>query len=463
MRIPLALALCASLLGGCRHPAGPVDSGEQRPDDRAPELGLLPDRVDSMAGELRRRLALIQVLDPTPEVTAQRRRIRAALAMFEKLQRLGEGQDPPRDQERAAVRAYAAFVETVVASEQYELPAGEVEPAPDEVAGAADPAMAIRMHGSGDLDGALAEGQALIDSLRAAGVESLSLLYLVGIWALEAGEPALAEEQFLAIVDAEGMEADLVERATAKLGEARAALLGPDAAALADAKLAFDQQRLAHAWDVLQILLAAGTDAEVGRQAEALLLQVTERCEQIAWDRLARAEALLSGPGPYQVAGDLLDAVRELPEGTWDAQEELRLRAWYRGLTRDAGDPQVEAGRAEQDALLAEARGLVAAADYRAALERFARLEGTPHQAMARREASAAADSLVKEERERAGRLFVAAKKRPDRESRVAGMVEVRGILAGLLAEFPDSGYAERVRANLVAVEQDLAADGWQP
>jgi hypothetical protein len=259
------------------------------------------------------------------------------------------------------------------------------------------------------------------------------------------------------------VEAELVLRATEGLSAARSLLLGPEGAALADAELAFDQLRLADADRVLADLLATGTEPEVLRRAESLQQEVTARCVEAAADRLSRADALLSGAGPYDVVGGLLDDVRALPEGTWDADEERRLRAWYRGLTRDAGAPGLEADRAAREALLALARDLVAKARYGEALEAFAELDGTPLQATARREAAETADVLVKEERERAGRLFVEAKKRPDAQARIEAMAEVRAILAGLLDAHPESSYADRVERNLEVVEQELRAQGWLP
>lgn len=461
MRTPGLLLLALLLLPACRLGGPTGSSGNQQPDDRSAELGLDPDQVEAMTGELRRRLALLQAVEPDPPIAAQRRRIRSALSLFDRLERAREARGLPRDAERTAVRAYAAFVEVVVASEGFDLPDGAPLEEVPTVAGAPDLGRAVRLHDAGDLEPALAEGYALLDSLQAAGLDSMSLRYLLGTWALEFEDGLLAEEQFEIIVEAVGAEAALVSRATEGLSAARTLLLGPEGAALADAELAFDQLRLADAAGVLDELIATGRDAEVLRRADALLDEVLNRASEVAGDRLARADALLSGPGPYDVVVDLLDGVRTLPEGTWDEDEERRLRAWYRGLTRDAGDPEVEAGRAAQEALLEQARGHVASAEYREALALYEQLDGTPLQATARREAAETADVLVKEERERAGRLFVEAKKRPDAAARVEGMVAVRRILAGLLDEFPDSSYADRVERNLQVVEEELRAQGW--
>ena len=451
------------LLPACRLGGPTGTSGNQQPDVRAAELGLEADQLEAMTGELRRRLALLQAVESDPPIAAQRRRIRAALSLFDRLDRLRDGRGEPRDGERSAVKAYAAFVEVVVSSEQFELPEGTPVAAPPDAVGSPDLGRAVRLHDGGDLEGALAEGYALLDALQATGLESLSLRFLLGTWALEFEDGLLAEEQFEVVVGAEGAEAALIARAIGALTAARTLLLGPEGAALADAELAFDQMRLADADRLLVDLLIEGTEAEIVRRAEALHREVLARCEEAAHDRLARADALLSGPGPYDLVGELLDDVRTLPAGTWDPDEERRLRAWHRGLTRDAGDPGLEADRAARDALLEQARGLVASAEYREALELFAELDGTPLQGTARREAAETADVLVKEERERAGRLFVEAKKRSDPQARIDGMLEVRTILGWLADAFPDSSYADRVERNLQVVEEELMGQGWLP
>jgi hypothetical protein len=461
----IAMVLLLMAAPACRH-VGPVNhSGNQQPDEGPAELGLHSDQLEAMRGDLQRRLALLGAVEATPPVAAQKRRIRAALAFFDRLDRIAEGRSTPREQERAAIRAYAGFVEVVVASEEFDLPdAGRIEPdGPPPALQPPDLGAAFALHDQGDLEGALAEGYAVLDTFQSVGLESTSLRFLLGTWALELGDGVLAEEQFEVVVGAEGSEALLIARAIEGLRAARALMLGPDAAALADARLDLDQGLLRQADERLAELLATGTEQEVLRQAEALREEVRRAAEEAAQTRLGRADALLSGPGPYDPVGELLAEVRQLPEGTWDADEERRLRAWLLGLTAGATDPDVAADRRAEEELLEEARGLVAAADYRAALDLYARLDGTPLQATGRREAAEAADVFVKEERERAARMFVAARKKPDAGSRLDAMIAVRDLLAGLLAEFPDSGYADRVRGNLDVVVEELIKEGFEP
>ena len=88
----------------------------------------------------------------------------------------------------------------------------------------------------------------------------------------------------------------------------------------------------------------------------------------------------------------------------------------------------------------------------------YRKLEGTSAQTTARREAREASETLVRVEREKAGERFVAARKLRDPEAKRTELTAVRDQLASLLAEFPDSSYAERLRTNLAAVERELAA-----
>jgi len=344
-----------------------------------------------------------------------------------------------------------------------EVPAVEPDVAtePDPAAVVPDLALAVLLHDDGDLEGALAEGYAVLDELQDVGVDSRSLRLLLGTWALELGDAVLAEEQFEIVLNSGGTEDRLLKEATAGLSDARALLLGPAGAALADARDALDRGDLAEADRLLSDLLFGDAETEVLRQAEQLRGLVSERAIARADGDLARADDLLSGPGPYDVVLELLDGVRALPEGTWDRGEERRLRAWYRSLGADV-PPEGSADQQAWDALLVDARAKVAATDYRAALAQFAKLDGTPLQQTGRNEARLVADVLVKEERQTAATLFVAAKKKATREDRVVAMEQVRELLAGLAAEFPDSGYAERVQRNLAVVEDELRKEGWE-
>jgi hypothetical protein len=321
--------------------------------------------------------------------------------------------------------------------------------------------VAVRLHDDGDLEGALAEGYAVLDALQEVGVDSLSLRLLLGIWALELGDGLLAEEQFEVVLQSVGSEARLMKEAMAGLSDARALLLGPEGAALADARDALARGDLAEADRLLSGLLFGDAEPEILRQAEELRGRVSERAIERADAEMKRVDDLLSGPGPYEVAAELLDSVRALPEGTWDRSEERRLRAWYRSLTRDQ-PPEGHADQQAWDALLVEARGKVASTDYRDALAVFARLDGTPLQQTARSEARLAADILVKEERQQAAALFVAAKKKSSADDRIAAMIRVREMLAGLAEEFPNSSYYERVARNLALVEDELRRQGWE-
>ena len=131
-----------------------------------------------------------------------------------------------------------------------------------------------------------------------------------------------------------------------------------------------------------------------------------------------------------------------------------RLRSW---LDEEGGARKLEAPEDSPERQLAMARSLVAETRYREALDSYKALDGSRLQSTARAEALKVADTFVKEERERAGRLFVAARKLRDPESQREQILVVREVLAGLLSEFPDSRYAGRVADNLAAVDRELA------
>ena len=208
----------------------------------------------------------------------------------------------------------------------------------------------------------------------------------------------------------------------------------------------------------------AKEEAEVLIAAEQLRDQMRYQASEQAAAQLAEAENILSGAGPYEQVAVLLEAVQQLPEGSWDAARLRELQGWYSQLDGGGFGPELPVSVPQANELavlqarLEEARSRVAAADYRAALESFAELEATVLAETARVEAVQAADALVKEERLRAGRLFVAARKQVDADARRLALEQVQQLLAGLLAEFPASRYARRVADNLASVERELGA-----
>ena len=313
-------------------------------------------------------------------------------------------------------------------------------------------ARAVALHDEGNLPGALAEGGELLASLQSQGVESLSLRYLLATWALEAGDGLAAEAQLDAVVAGAASAEVLAEQARVQLRRARELAYGVDVVALDEARELLSAGDWAAADSKLKLLFLRSEDAKVLRQAEVLRDELHAKAAALGVELLGQVDALLSGPGPYQEAGPLLARIEVLPDGTWDSARLTHLREWYQRLMGISADGGSGASPEQLEMLLAEARALVAAMDYRAALSRFDQLEGTSLQATGRQEAARARDTLVKEERLRAGRMFVAARKKKDLKARMAALVEVQELLASLIEDFSKSQHTKRVKDNLASV-----------
>lgn len=67
-----------------------------------------------------------------------------------------------------------------------------------------------------------------------------------------------------------------------------------------------------------------------------------------------------------------------------------------------------------------------------------------------------AVDGHVHTERERAGKLFLAARENQDADLRKQGLEQVIALLEGLLADYPDSSYADAISRNLQLVKREL-------
>ena len=369
----------------------------------------------------------------------------------------GGSVEPPaqRPEDRERIRDLEAETRRLKSVIRAAKPSDAIEPAAEPE----PPSLAAAqgLFDAGELDAALDLGLQVLDGLNDGGVDAPRLAFLLGEWATSAGQHPLAERLFGEAAAGAEASADLVDAARAQQKIARAAALGPDAAALAEAKASYEAGDLGQALQTLADLSESGQDLDVLVAAEELAVQWRVEAAEIAVERLDRADALLAGPGPWEAVGELLDGIESLPEGTWDLAELRRLRAWYRTRSREEGAVEAVAEGEALQALLDEARGHMAAERYRDAVAGYAKLEGTPLQTQARGESRAAVDSLVKGERERAGRLFVAARKNPDPTLKEVALQELAALLRGLAEEFPDSSYAGRVLDNLTVVQKELA------
>lgn len=449
------LLLLLTACPACERGAGTTTSGTaEAQDDRPASIGLTRAQRRELRGDAERRLHVLSLADEQDRAgVAAAERLSAAIALVEQLDGVGRDGASPRDQERAALELFADYLSTTVES--------EVTPARDSGGDAATDgpwARALEHHLGEDSESALLEGLTVLRDLTDAQLDSPSLRVRLGEWAVESGDHELALRLFESAVQAGDGEQRWVEEAQRRAEQTRAAALGPDAVALVEANGLIDAGELGDAHDRLQDLIADGTDPEVVADAGELLALLLADAEDLAVENLARAGAILEGPGPYDDVESLLAAVALLPAVAIDKAELLRLQGWYAARSGVQDEATAAARRQGLDATLGDARDLVVAGEYRPALKAYAKLDGTEHQATARREAREAAETLVREERERAGKLFVAARKHSDPDRRAEALEEVRAILAGLLDEFPGSQYAERLRTNLAAVEREIAS-----
>lgn len=441
------IPLFALLLVGCPRQEPPVNSGAVA-DDRPAYLGVDRAEAQRHVRTLERKLALLSTVEG-PAAAASQRRLEAARELLDALA-APEGA-APRDQERSALAAFAAYLDRVLHAEPTPEPSGATAEPIAPLARASEAARA------GDYAGALEAGEDGREDLFAVSADSVSLLEVLADWAIQAGEPELALDYLADAIDVATAQEGQVEVLESLRAQAQEDLLGPAAAALERGRRLRAADDLPGAADAFRDALshAGGEDPSAVSAARDELASLVEVAAARATDLLRRVDVLLAGEGPWDHAGALLDEVSSLPPEAVDDAELLRLRAWYRGLTSEQDRARVEADRAELDARLQEARDLVAGGKYRDAVTAYRSLEGTPKQATARQEAKGAIDTLVRAERERAGRMFVAARKRSGAE-RIAALQEVRDLLAGLLQEFPESSYASRVAENLAAVDREL-------
>ncbi len=446
------IPLFAVLLLGCPKDPPPVTSGAVV-DDRPAWVGL--DRSDLVRHRraIDRKLAVLEGMEG-PAVDASRRRLQAGRALLDALSQPSAA--APRDQERAALKAWSDYFDAQLAAEStphsstVDLPDG---PPPGPIA------QALQQADAGAIEEAIALADDARDDLALAGADSLTLLIAMAEWSLAADRPEIARQL---LTEATRLSEDVVadiEAIDGLLAAAEEAELGPGQAGLLEARrLVEDGDWLGAEEAYLAVIELGSADQEHVESmyaADEELRELATTLEGRSLELLARVDVLLAGDPPYDAAAALLEEVEGFPERTVDDGELLRLRAWHRSLTSEEDRARVEAEQEELEDRLQAARDLVAAGQYRDAVAAFRSLEGTPLQARARTESRAAIDELVRADRERAGRLFVAARKKSG-EARTAALQEVRALLQGLLNEFPTSSYAGRVADNLAAVDREL-------
>lgn len=439
----------AMLAVGCPRTSAPppqTSGSALVADERPADLGLSPAERRALRGEAQRKLAVVKA---EGEADASVARLQGILDVLKSLDGVASSKAVGRDQERSALAALGAWLDTSVeAADRNDASEPDLGPW----------SRALAAQAAGDASRAVDEGLAALTGLVDAGLDSATLRYRLAEWAADVGDGALAAELFEGAVAVEAGQEWIAEEGPQAAARARNLSLGPDGAALAQGRVLAEQGRWGAAYEVLALLLDEGQDDTVLAKARSLTAQVMAEAEADALQRLARAEQILEGAGPYDGVRELLDTVRALPEGTWSEAEHLRLEGWYRNRVGATTEAERRAQEAGQAATLADARALVVAGKVRASLLVYKKLDGTPLRSTAQKEAREASETLVRGERERAGGLFVAARKLRDPGEKRSALQEVEQILAGLIREFPESAYVDRLRTNLRAVLDELSS-----
>lgn len=446
---PTILAALLMGLAGCRTlqpPDTTVDRYEPLFDTGAIRAGLAQARRDATDAQGSRRLLAAHAEDLWEQ-----------LAGLQHQQELSGAEG--RDREAAILRAYLAAVSRALAA----LPDDEESvPVPvrvtfDAVLGAAETAAA-----EGRYEEAVAAAEALIERLPADDAHTAMTAYAryrLGMWQLALGQYALAREAFESVQPAQDLAAEMADRARLMSEQIDLITTLPEGP---------DRDELAHGWVLLEMgdieaaaaagrAVAARSIAPDMQREAGFLVSEAELARASVVDALRREAGrdLADGP-PFDQARDF--AARIVEQGAGTVAAELRLAI-------EAAEALVVTGEAvELDVswaqAVAEAQKLVAEERFRDAAAIYARFEGTEREEQARLEVARTLDILVRQERRRAGDLFVVAQGETDPARRTELLEVARAILTGLLEEFPDSGYADRIQRNLDAVEQALGVSG---
>jgi hypothetical protein len=275
---------------------------------------------------------------------------------------------------------------------------------------------------AGRYDEALVAAESLLDRLEptsAAAPLAVELRYETGLWLLAQGRYDEAREAFSMVTGAPSRMAQVGDRARLMAEEIDLLLMLPETPArdgLARGWALLESGARIEAATIARQVSGAAPDAETAREAQALA------------DAVARVEAQDAAEAAARTAAEAAEAVET-----------------------------TEAYEAQWAAAMSESHALLTAERFREAAAVFDDFVGTELEERAAEQAAAATEILVREDRKRAGELFVAAQRSTDPAERRTLLESARSILRSLLDDFPTSGYADRVQRNLDAVERSLA------
>ena len=432
-------------VGGCRHvrPVDPVEANYEPLLDRAViRAGMAESaRVGEPGEGLRRRLAAATVdlytdlaeLQRGASLTAADGRAREAQILREyldavqrALEEVGAEATPTVENVTVSVEGLLGSAERAAASGRYEEAIGEAE------------ALLERLPD----DGAYAS---LVAHVR----------YSIGLWYLANGEYESARAAFGCLQPSQALAAELADQCHLMAEQIDLLLTLPpgplrDRVALGWALLELGDEEGARS--AAEEVAASAEHPDIRREASHLLSEV-DLIQARRLDVLRReAIAAIADGSPFERARVCVEVLRANGGHAAAAEVERAIGAAQAELAT-AIAAELDDAWAQT---LAEARDLVTQERFRDAAGLFARFAGTEMEERAQEEAGRALDILVREERKRAGDQFVAAQQQDDPQRRRQLLESSATILRGLVAEFPDSSYADRVRRNLAAVEEAL-------
>ncbi len=312
---------------------------------------------------------------------------------------------------------------------------------------------------AGRYEDAIIAAEGLLDDLEPdaeGGSLAAELRYRSGLWHLAQGRFEDARASFSAVLETPTRMANVTDRARLMSEEIDLLLMLPETP---------QREQLARGWALLETgdeagaaaiasqVAAGGGDAEAAREAE-FLASAVERTRAQRWGGLeASGRADVADGPPFDIARTSAAA---LAEQGGDTRSDALLGAI---ATAEAALAALAAAEAEESwvGAMAESQALIASERFREAAAVFDRFAGTDLEERAQEAAAGALNIHVREERKRAGDLFVAAQRTADPDQRRTLLESARAILAALAADFPGSEYADRVQRNLTAVEQALA------
>jgi len=105
---------------------------------------------------------------------------------------------------------------------------------------------------------------------------------------------------------------------------------------------------------------------------------------------------------------------------------------------------------------LERANELLESGQYEEAIVLFDQFKGTPYELEVETKKQLAKDRLAREQRVRAGQLFLKAKHSEDPELRKTYLTESYNLLKGTLDNYPENSYAEKIRKNLEDVRSEI-------